>query len=266
MFADGERAPVGADGGAQDGGAVRADDADRGRAAEQRGEQVAARLDACRRAPRPGAPAAASGRAGLDQRAGAEPLRVGRGRLRRARCRAARARRRRRSRRARAARRRRASTARSRRCERSLAARLASRNARSVALRSASWSADPVERRGQPRAAVELARVAAARVPLACGAAELVVQVAALGVLLEPAAQARPLAQQRLVRDLDLALADRDAAGRRRARRARRPRRRRSSSSERDAAAHDRVALALARQPQQDPPRDLPRCSGSSRS
>ena len=85
-------------------------------------------------------------------------------------------------------------------------------------------------------------------------------QAAALGVLLEPAAQARPLAQQRLVRDLDLALADRDQpvggehgehvgdAARPRARRAAR-------------AGARRVALALAREPQQDP-RALACCGG----
>ena len=79
-------------------------------------------------------------------------------------------------------------------------------------------------------------------------------QPAALRVLLEPAAQPRPLAQQRLVRDLDLALADRDQAvvgehgedvGDALA----------VELVERDAAAHDRVALAFARQPQQDPAR-----------
>ena len=37
-------------------------------------------------------------------------------------------------------------------------------------------------------------------------------QPPALGVVLQPAAQARPLAQQRLVGDLDLALADREQA------------------------------------------------------
>ena len=124
----------------------------------------------------------------------------------------------------------------------------------------------PVQRRGQARAAVKLARVAAAGVPLARGGAQLVVQAPALGVLLEPAAQSRPFAQQRLVRDLDLALARPSPAGRRRARRA--PRRRPSppSSLEAHAPAHDRVALALARQPQQDPPRDLALLPGSSRS
>ena len=102
-----------------------------------------------------------------------------------------------------------------------------SRNARSVALRSRVVPPRPLERRGQPRAAVELARVAAAGVPLARRVAQVVVQPPALGVLLEPAAQPRPLAQQRLVRDLDLALADRDEAARRRARRGRRRRPRR---------------------------------------
>ena len=73
----------------------------------------------------------------------------------------------------------------------------------------------PVERRRQARAAIELAGVAAAGLPFARGAAEVAVQPPALGVFLEPAAQARPLAQQRLVRDLDLAVADREQAARR---------------------------------------------------
>ena len=127
-------------------------------------------------------------------------------------------------------------------------------------------SGRPVQRGGQPRAAVQLARVAAAGVPLARGGAQVVVQAPALGVLLEPAAQARPLAQQRLVRDLDLALADRDqplvgqhgedlgdASS---------P----SQLGERHAAAHDGVALALARQAQQDRAARRRGCSGSSRS
>ena len=116
----------------------------------------------------------------------------------------------------------------------------------------------PVERGGQARAAVELA---GSRPPASHSRAarQLAVQPASLGVLLEPAAQPRPLAQQRLVRDLDLALADRDQAlvgehgehdlgdalvvavelG------------------QRHAPAHDRVALALAGQAQQDPAREL---------
>ena len=121
---DGERAPVGVDGGAQDGGVVRADDADRGRAAEQRAEQVAARPH---RVVERHALAGQQERAVelvVEQRAGAESLRLGRGRLVArvaallerdgARDHAQ----------ARAARRRRPGPARSRRCERSLAVRL----------------------------------------------------------------------------------------------------------------------------------------------
>ena len=71
----------------------------------------------------------------------------------------------------------------------------------------------PVERGGQARAAVELARVAHVRVPGARGVAEPAMQAAVLRVLGEPGAQARPLAQQRLVRDLDGAVGDASAGG-----------------------------------------------------
>ena len=123
-------------------GAVRAYDADRGRAAR------AARRAGCR---------ASADRvverdalAGQQQRAVELGRRAARGRRvaarrprspRRARCRAGRARRRRRPPRATSSAATPASTARSRRCERSLAVRLWARNARSVALSSASWSA-----------------------------------------------------------------------------------------------------------------------------
>ena len=76
-------------------------------------------------------------------------------------------------------------------------------------------AACPVERRGQARAAVQLAGIAAAALPFAGGGAQVATQPAPLGVLLQPAAQPRPLAQQRLVRDLDLALADGEQARRR---------------------------------------------------
>ena len=95
---------------------------------------------------------------------------------------------------------------------RSARARLASRNARSLALSSRVVRAGPVERRGEPGAAVELARVAPGRLPVAGGGDQVRVQPAPLRVLLEPAAQPRPLAQQRLVGDLDAPLADRDEA------------------------------------------------------
>ena len=50
---------------------------------------------------------------------------------------------------------------------RSLAARLSSRKARSSSLSSGSWLGGPVERRGEPGAAVELGRVAPGVAPLA---------------------------------------------------------------------------------------------------
>ena len=63
--------------------------------------------------------------------------------------------------------------------------------------------AAPLERRGEPCAAIELAAVAPARVPVARRLREVALQTPALGILLEPTAEARPLAQQRLVGDLD---------------------------------------------------------------
>ena len=68
----------------------------------------------------------------------------------------------------------------------------------------------PVQRRGEPRAAVQLARVASAGVPGVSGRAQVAMQAAPLRVLLQPAAEPWPFPQQRLVRDLDLAVADRD--------------------------------------------------------
>ena len=67
----------------------------------------------------------------------------------------------------------------------------------------------PVERGGEARAAVQPAGIARVGVPRARGVAELAVQAPALRVLLEPGAQPRPFAQQRLVRDLDRAVGDR---------------------------------------------------------
>ena len=67
----------------------------------------------------------------------------------------------------------------------------------------------PVEGGGEAGAAVELALVAAGRVPLAAASRDVAAQAAALAVLLDPLAQARPFAQQRFVGDLDGALATR---------------------------------------------------------
>jgi hypothetical protein len=106
----------------------------------------------------------------------------------------------------------------------------------------------PFQGARQARSAVEPAGVARVRVPGARGVADLAVQAAALRVLVEPRAQARPFAQQRLVRDLDRALADREQAA------VGEPRDELGDVGtaldlqlrERDPAAHDRAALALA--------------------
>ena len=66
----------------------------------------------------------------------------------------------------------------------------------------------PVERSRQPGAAVELARVAARGVPVAGGLHQVLVQAESLGVLLQPGPEPRPLAEQRLVRDLHRAVGD----------------------------------------------------------
>jgi hypothetical protein len=64
----------------------------------------------------------------------------------------------------------------------------------------------PVERRGQARAAVQPAGVASIGRPGLCGSADPAMQAPPLHVLVQPAAQPRPLAQERLVRDLDRAV------------------------------------------------------------
>ena len=61
-------------------------------------------------------------------------------------------------------------------------------------------------RRGEVRAAVEPGGVATVGVPRACGVAKPEMQAAAFDVLVEPPAQPRPFAQQRLVRNLDRAV------------------------------------------------------------
>ncbi len=52
----------------------------------------------------------------------------------------------------------------------------------------------PIECRGESGAAVELGRIAIGVAPLAGGADQVLVKAPALGVLVEPVAQARPLA------------------------------------------------------------------------
>jgi hypothetical protein len=150
-----------------------------------------------------------------------------------------------------------ASTARSRRCARTLASRPSRRNARSVPLSSASWLDRPVQRGGQARAAVQLGADRVRSRPTARAASRSALQPAALGVLLEPAAQARPLAQQRLVRDLGLAVADRhQALGGERRRTAPTARRGRPRARPAARAGARRRPLALAREPEQDAPCD----------
>jgi hypothetical protein len=117
-------------------------------------------------------------------------------------------------------------------------------------------AACPVKRGGQARAAVQLAGIAAGALPFSCGRAQVAAHLAPLGVVLQPAAQPWPLAQQRLVCDLDLALADREQA----------PVDELVEHGpglwlelvEGDASAHDGVAVALSREPQEDRPRDPP--------
>jgi hypothetical protein len=57
----------------------------------------------------------------------------------------------------------------------------------------------PFDRLGQPRAAVEAARIAPQRVPFLRRLGEAAVQAQPLAVFLQPAAQRRPLADERFV-------------------------------------------------------------------
>ena len=141
-----------------------------------------------------------------------------------------------------------ASTARRRRCERSLAARLVVHEVALDALELLLVGRRPVERGGEPRAAVELAGIAAARVPLARRDAEVVVQAPAVDVLLEPA---RAVEATR-------AAAPRARPPPRRGRRSRavRPRARRARRHRRARARARRAARAGARRrrPRRRPP------------
>jgi hypothetical protein len=68
----------------------------------------------------------------------------------------------------------------------------------------------PVERRGQARSAVQLAGILPASRPSARRLDEVRVQDPSRSVLVEPFPQARPLAQESLVGDLDHAIGDRE--------------------------------------------------------
>ena len=201
--------------GAQDdalGLADAADDADRRRALEQRREQVAARLDGV---------VERDALAGEQQRRGRSrrrrvPGRRGAARRRRSRARApgcaGRGRRSRRSRASTSSDATPASPARRRRWARPLARRPASRKARSVGVELVAVLGRPVERGGQAGAAVEAGGVAPSASQAAAASRSRWCRRRPSVVLVQPAAQPRPLVQQRLVRDLDRALGDRQQA------------------------------------------------------
>ena len=73
--------------------------------------------------------------------------------------------------------------------------------------------ARPLERLLQSHAAIQKSRVAAEPLPLLRRRAELAPQPQALAVLVEPVAEGRPLADQRLVGDLGRLLVQRDQTG-----------------------------------------------------
>ena len=83
------------------------------------------------------------------------------------------------------------------------ASRLSVTKSRSSSLSSKRVVGAPVECGGEACAAVELALIAPGRVPFGRRLGDVAAQPASFGVLLDPLAQARPLAQQRLVGDLD---------------------------------------------------------------
>src|SRR5579859_1295835 len=71
----------------------------------------------------------------------------------------------------------------------------------------------PVVRLAQPRRAVQTTGVMSKPLPLLGGARQLALEPNALAILGEPFAEPRPLADQRLVRDLNRVLRKRDQAG-----------------------------------------------------
>ena len=70
----------------------------------------------------------------------------------------------------------------------------------------------PLERAVEAGAAIELGRVAPERVPLLRRGGEVLADALALAVFVEPAAQSRPRARQRFVRDLERVRAGRQEA------------------------------------------------------
>ena len=122
----------------------------------------------------------------------------------------------------------------------------------------------PVEGRREAGAAVELALIASCRVPFGRRLGDVAAHPAPFGVLFDPLAQAGPFAQQRLVGDLNGALADRDqaAVGQRREYVGHVPVALQVQLGEWSASAHRRVALVLADQAQHDGAHDRLRSSG----
>ena len=124
----------------------------------------------------------------------------------------------------------------------------------------------PLESDRQPRAAVDVAGVTSAFVPLARGVSEVAVHATPVGILLEPAAQPWPLAQQRFVGNLNRRGAHRQqtAVGERPRARGRHRRRLALEFCERDAPANDRAAGALSGQAEQQPSAQRPAAQASS--
>ena len=112
----------------------------------------------------------------------------------------------------------------------------------------------PVERGSEAGAAVELAPIAPCRVPFGRRLGDVAAKPAPFGVLFDPLAQARPFAQQRLVGDLDVSFrhGDEAAVGQRREHVGHVLVALQVELGERSAAAHRRIALALADQAQHD--------------
>ena len=114
----------------------------------------------------------------------------------------------------------------------------------------------PFERRSEAGAAVKLALIAPCRAPFGRRLGDVVAKPAPFSIPFDPLAQARPFAQQRLVGDLDGAIADGDeaAVGQRREHVGQVVVALEVELGEGSAAAHRRLALALADQAQHDRP------------
>ena len=120
-------------------------------------------------------------------------------------------------------------------------------------------------RLGQAAAAEQRAVVAVQPAPLVRGGGDAAMDAQALAVLLDPAAQPRPLAQQRLVRDLDACPAltvSRRWSVNSSTTRATSSLRSVSSSASGDAPALDRAAGALGGEPHEDAARRSACCGG----